>query len=170
MGKRRLAREMAVQMLYQADLAGSSAATVLGAFDVADFLVERAEAEQQQAGEGESPPAAARRREPHDLDLARQAFEHARTLVIGTQGRLSEIDAMIRAQADNWRLERMPPVDRNILRLAVFELLAEVDVPHLVVVDEAVELAKQFGTDQSGKFVNGLLDGMLKRGLFPAGT
>lgn len=61
----------------------------------------------------------------------------------------------------------MPPVDRNILRLAVFELLRELDVPRLVVVDEAVELAKRFGSDQSGKFVNGLLDGMLKRGVFP---
>ncbi len=74
---------------------------------------------------------------------------------------------MIRGQADNWRLERMPAVDRNILRLAVYEMLYERDTPKLVVVDEAIELAKKFGSEQSGRFVNGLLDGLLKQHTFP---
>jgi N utilization substance protein B len=69
--------------------------------------------------------------------------------------------------AANWRLERMPPVDRNILRLAVYEMLCEIDVPKLVVMDEAIELAKKYGSEQSGRFVNGLLDGLLKAHSFP---
>ena len=80
--------------------------------------------------------------------------------------RREEVDRLIGRQAENWRLERMPAVDRNILRLAVFELLAEPDVPPLVVLDEAIELAKRYGSDQSSAFVNGLLDGILKRSEF----
>lgn len=167
MGKRRLAREMAVQMLYQADVAASAEPTIVGNFDVSDFLLERSSAEAAEAAAGESDPGRGRTRPAAGLDEARAAFDHARQLFEGTRSRLPEIDELIRAQAENWRLERMPPVDRNILRLAVFELLRELDVPRLVVVDEAVELAKRFGSDQSGKFVNGLLDGMLKRGVFP---
>ena len=61
----------------------------------------------------------------------------------------------------------MPAVDRNVLRLAVFEFLYETDVPKLVVLDEAIELAKKFGSEQSGRFVNGVLDGLLKSHDFP---
>ena len=78
-----------------------------------------------------------------------------------------KIDELIRSQADNWRLERMPPVDRNILRLAIYEMLFEKETPKLVVLDEAIELAKKFGSEQSGRFVNGLLDGLLKQHTFP---
>lgn len=163
MGKRRMAREMAIQMLYQADQAGSPAPAVVRAFDVQEFLIERARAE---AGEAETPPAPVRLTED-ELREGREAFDHAAELVRGTRDRIEEIDGLIRAQAENWRLERMPPVDRNILRLAVFELLHETDVPQLVVVDEAVELAKRFGSEQSGRFVNGLLDGLIKRHAFP---
>jgi N utilization substance protein B len=152
-GKRRMAREMAVQMLYQADLAGSSVPEVTHAFDLADFLRERA-----LDGELQNEAAAAE---------ARDAFPYACRLVEGTRGRLEEIDGLIRTQAENWRLERMPAVDRNILRLAVYEMLQETDVPKLVIVDEAVELAKRFGSEQSGRFVNGLLDGVLRRHSFP---
>lgn len=158
-----MAREMAIQMLYQADQAGSPAPAVVRAFDVQEFLIERARAE---SGEAE-PPAAPVRLSEDELREGREAFEHAAELVEGTHDRIEEIDGLIRAQAENWRLERMPPVDRNILRLAVFELLHETDVPQLVVVDEAVELAKRFGSEQSGRFVNGLLDGLIKRHAFP---
>jgi N utilization substance protein B len=96
-----------------------------------------------------------------------EAFHYAQELVRGTVDHREEIDAMIRGQADNWRLERMPAVDRNILRLAIFEMLYERDTPKLVVVDEAIELAKKFGSEQSGRFVNGLLDGLLKQHSFP---
>ena len=61
----------------------------------------------------------------------------------------------------------MPPVDRNILRLAIYEMMFERDTPKLVVLDEAIELAKKFGSEQSGRFVNGLLDGLLKQHTFP---
>jgi N utilization substance protein B len=158
-----MAREMAVQMLYQADQAGSSAPAVLRAFDVDEFLAERIRAE---SGAEEPEPAPVRLSE-EDRREGREAFEHAAVMFRGTRERVEEIDALIRAQAENWRLERMPPVDRNILRLAVYELLHEPEVPQLVVVDEAVELAKRFGSEQSGRFVNGLLDGLIKRHAFP---
>ncbi len=80
---------------------------------------------------------------------------------------MEQIDQLIRQQAEHWRLERMPPVDRNILRLAVYEFLFETDVPKLVILDEAIELAKEFGTEQSGRFVNGVLDGILKSHSLP---
>jgi N utilization substance protein B len=69
-----------------------------------------------------------------------------------------DIDARIAAISDNWRLERMSGVDRNILRLAVHEILFSVDVPPRVAINEAVELAKRFGTVESSAFVNGILD------------
>lgn len=154
LGKRRIAREMAIQMLYQADLAGSSVPEVLAAFDLADFARER--------------DAALDSAETADvLAEAADALPHARHLFAGTRERVAEIDELIRSQTENWRLERMPAVDRNILRLAVFELLHEVDVPKLVVVDEAVDLAKAYGSENSGRFVNGLLDGLLRRHEFP---
>lgn len=75
---------------------------------------------------------------------------------------LTTIDALIRQHAENWRLERMPAIDRNILRLAIYEMLHEAKVPKVVIVDEAIELAKKFGAENSGRFVNGLLDGVLQ--------
>ena len=98
--------------------------------------------------------------------MVRQAHAFAEELFEGTLARREAIDDLVKSQAENWRLERMPAVDRNILRLAVYELLAEPDVPPLVVLDEAIELAKRYGSDQSSSFVNGLLDGLLKRGVF----
>ena len=153
-GKRRMAREMALQMLYQQDLGGSTATQIFQAFDRTPYLGGNGDARRGEgAGDGERAPAEARARRP----------AAARELVQGTLDNLDEVNRLIREQADNWRLERMPAVDRNILRLAVYELLYEADIPNLVVVDEAIELAKKFSTDQSGRFVNGLLDGLLKR-------
>ncbi|HLX07099.1 MAG TPA: transcription antitermination factor NusB [Thermoanaerobaculia bacterium] len=145
-GKRRTAREMAVQMLYQSDLGGSALPQIFASFDLAEYL---------------GGDLARQRRRVED------AFDYAQVLVRGTVDHREEIDAMIRGQADNWRLERMPAVDRNILRLAIYEMLYEQDTPKLVVVDEAIELAKKFGSEQSGRFVNGLLDGLLKQHSFP---
>ncbi len=78
-------------------------------------------------------------------------------LVHGTVARSPEIDKLIESRADNWRLERMAVVDRNILRLAIYELL-EQTVPAPVVIDEAIELARQFSNDESLAFINGILD------------
>ncbi len=155
-GKRHTAREMAVQMLYQQDMGGAPLPQVFQSFDLAEFLVR----ESKPRG-GQRPDAEKVRRRVHE------AFERARELVTGTSEHREEIDQLIRTQADNWRLERMPVVDRNILRLAIYEMLHEPEVPKLVVVDEAIELAKKYGSDQSGRFINGLLDGLLKQRAFP---
>jgi N utilization substance protein B len=76
---------------------------------------------------------------------------------------MSAIDEMIQAQADNWRLSRMATVDRNIIRMSVYEFLHESDTPKLVIIDEAIEIAKKYGTQKSSQFINGILDGILKR-------
>ncbi len=138
MSTRRQAREMALQMLYQSDVGGAEEEQVLAGFRPTEY-----------SADGE------------------RAFSYARSLVEGTLSHRQEIDDLIRQQAEHWRLERMPPVDRNILRLAVYEFLYQTDVPKLVILDEAIELAKEFGSEQSGRFVNGLLDGILKRHSFP---
>jgi transcription antitermination factor NusB len=180
---------MAVQMLYQSDLGGSPLPHIFSTFDLADYLARPAagrrkgkpagnDREAGAGGEGRKGGAggesgagsAGGSVRPDPARLRRRvedAFDYAQVLVRGTVDHRDEIDAMIRGQADNWRLERMPAVDRNILRLAVYEMLYERDTPKLVVVDEAIELAKKFGSEQSGRFVNGLLDGLLKQHSFP---
>ena len=79
------------------------------------------------------------------------------TLVEGVEDHRPELDALIAGHARNWSLDRMPAIDRNVLRLALYELKDRPDVPVAVVIDEAVELAKRFSTDDSGRFVNGML-------------
>lgn len=83
---------------------------------------------------------------------------YADDAVRGVRGKLAEVDERITRASTNWRLERMTRVDRNLLRLGAWELLERRDVPRAVVIDEAVELAKRFGTEESGAFVNGVLD------------
>jgi N utilization substance protein B len=90
------------------------------------------------------------------IDPAAQAF--ARGLVAAAVARATEIDDLIAASSKNWRIDRMSRVDRNILRLGACELVAFRDVPVKVVINEAVELAKRFGTAESSAFVNGVLD------------
>jgi transcription antitermination factor NusB len=160
---------MAVQMLYQNDLGGSNLPQIFNTFDLAEYVAREAT---QEGVEGEEAKARPRHLEDRAEYAKRRkrvedAFLYAQTLVRGTLEHRQQIDDMIRGQADNWRLERMPAVDRNILRLAVYEMLFEMDTPKLVVVDEAIELAKKFGSEQSGRFVNGLLDGLLKQHTFP---
>ena len=89
--------------------------------------------------------------------------EFATRIFRGTVDHLAEIDEMITAQADNWRLSRMAVVDRNIIRMSVYEFMHENDTPKLVIIDEAIEIAKKFGTQKSSQFINGILDGILKR-------
>ncbi|HEX3556908.1 MAG TPA: transcription antitermination factor NusB [Thermoanaerobaculia bacterium] len=167
-GKRRTAREMAVQMLYQSDLGGSPLSSIFSTFDLTEYLAREA---LPVAEKRRGQPLAPSDEVPDDHGQRRQrveeAFEYAQELVRGTIDNQQRIDDLIRSQADNWRLERMPAVDRNILRLAVYEMLHERETPKLVVLDEAIELAKKFGSEQSGRFVNGLLDGLLKQHTFP---
>jgi transcription antitermination protein NusB len=83
--------------------------------------------------------------------------DYCRELALGTEVNSAVIDAEIEATSQHWTLMRMPYVDRNILRLAVYEILFEPDVPDSVAINEAVEMAKAYGTDDSPKFVNGVL-------------
>ncbi len=92
----------------------------------------------------------------------KKAIPYAKTLLDGVQEKRQEINQLISRYAENWRLERMSVIDRNILRLAVFELHYQDDVPTSVAINEAVEIAKRYSTDDSGSFINGILDGMAK--------
>ena len=129
-GVRRSGRAYALQLLYARD---GDAATDLGI--AANSWVDEFELE---------------------VELQSQAF--ARDLVAAAVTRSAEIDDLITQASKNWRIDRMSRVDRNILRLGACELLAFRDVPVKVVINEAVELAKRFGTAESSAFVNGVLD------------
>jgi N utilization substance protein B len=87
----------------------------------------------------------------------------ARRLAGGVADARDEIDTLLQDAIDNWRLERLGAVDRNVLRIAVFEFLRETATPRVVVIDEAIELAKRFGGEESGQFVNGILDALRRR-------
>jgi transcription antitermination protein NusB len=89
--------------------------------------------------------------------------EFAVKIFRGTIVHMAELDEMIQNQAENWRLSRMAAVDRNIIRMSVYEFLHENDTPKLVIIDEAIEIAKKYGTQKSSQFINGILDGILKR-------
>jgi N utilization substance protein B len=88
--------------------------------------------------------------------------EYARAVLEGIEAHQAEIDLLIEERAEGWRLERLHAVDRNILRLAIYELLYRDDVPPEVAIDEAVELAKKYGTERSPAFINGILDHIYK--------
>ena len=84
--------------------------------------------------------------------------EFANALVLGTLQEKERIDTLISEQVINWDIGRIAPVDRNILRMAIYELAFRNDIPPIVSINEAVDIAKKFGTPESGKFVNGILD------------
>jgi transcription antitermination protein NusB len=132
MGKRRKGREVALQFLYQLDLHGAG--------DPAPY-------EKEFWGR-------------HPVDPDTRSF--ADSLVRGTKQHQGKTDQLITQYAEHWDLDRMAVVDRNILRLAVHELLWQPDVPPKVAINEAIELAKKFGTADSSRFINGLLDRILK--------
>ncbi|HEX8952711.1 MAG TPA: transcription antitermination factor NusB [Polyangia bacterium] len=139
MGTRRRAREFALQILYQLDVQEQlSDDQALGMF-WRNFAA-TAEAEGALAGDlGEIQP-------------------FAEKLVRGVREHLPELDAQIQGASKNWRLERMARVDRNLLRLALYELKHLDDVPAKVAINEAIEIAKRYGTHESSAFVNGILD------------
>lgn len=96
------------------------------------------------------------------MELDEEGLAFAQELLRGAAGNVKEIDGLIARYAKDWSLDRMPAVDRNILRLAIFEILHLPDVPPSVSVDEAVELAKRYSTAESSKFVNGVLGALLR--------
>jgi len=84
-------------------------------------------------------------------------FDYARTLIDGVVDHQGEIDTLLETYSEGWTLERMPNVDRAILRVSVWEIVYNDEIPDAVAIDEAVDLAKEYSTDASGAFVNGLL-------------
>jgi len=128
MGARRSGREAALQMLFQLEGSGVSADQAVELFW----------------------------RTFEDADP--EGKPYADSIVRGVADNLDTIDKKVAAASQNWRLERMSRVDRNLLRLGTWELMFRTDVPRAVILDEAVELAKSFGTDESSSFVNGVLD------------
>ena len=97
-----------------------------------------------------------KKQEPEVRDFAAQ-------LVKGTSENLTEIDALLAEYSEHWELDRMPAIDRSILRFATYELLHRDDIPPKVVINEAVEMGHRFSTPDSGKFINGILDKLMAR-------
>ena len=136
MAGRRRAREFAVQALYAMDIGGSSGAAALTGL---------------WAGRLEDTDVV-------DEPVGHEEMEFAQELVRGVLEHKEALDVRIEAASVNWRLPRMPAVDRNILRLGAHELVARADIPASVSMNEAIELAKRFGGAESRAFVNGILD------------
>jgi N utilization substance protein B len=130
MGTRRKAREAALQVMYELDVSGTPAEQALETF----FKLY------------------------DDEESDAETREFTERLVRGCAAQLEAIDTKIRDVSRHWRIERMARVDRNVMRLAVYELMAMDDVPRRVTLNEAVELAKRFGDENSASFVNGVLD------------
>ena len=91
-----------------------------------------------------------------------EVVEYTSTLVSGTIEKRKRIDALISAHSSHWKIDRMPVTDRNILRLGTYELLEEPSVPSKVIINEAIEIAKKFGTTDSANFINGVLDSIFQ--------
>lgn len=128
MGKRRLARETALQALYLNDISGLSSEEALEAV--------------LRGLDGLDP----------------KSVEFSREIVEGASRDLPEIDSAIRSTAKNWELDRMAAVDRSLLRLAAYELARRPETPVGVILDEAIEIAKKFSDKDSPRFINGILD------------
>ncbi len=94
------------------------------------------------------------------FEASRKAFDYAQELVEGIAANWDEINEHLRHHSRNWRMDRMSLVDRNILRVAIFELCYKDNVPASVAINEAIEVAKRYSTDEAGPFINGILDGV----------
>lgn len=98
-----------------------------------------------------------------DVEQDSEVRDFATQLVRGTADNIEKIDDLIAEYSEHWKIGRMPAIDRNILRSAVYELLYRADIPPKVAINEAVELAKRFSTPDSGKFINGILDKLMSQ-------
>ena len=135
MGARRKARICALQMLFQYDIAQPRVDQLTNSYW-----------------------------EAFGDDMGNVAREFSNDLALGAIARLDEIDELIKRRAEHWRIQRMAVVDRNILRLAIYEFLYEADTPKTVVINEALEIARRFSTFEATQFINGILDA-IKRDL-----
>ncbi len=131
--KRRKAREQALQILFQLDI------------------------------KKEKPSAAVLRSFWMEYQPDDEVRAFAEEMVKGTYKHLAEINKLIRECAKNWSVDRMAAVDRNVLRMAVYEILYRKDIPSSVTINEAIEIAKKYGTEESGSFVNGILDNVARK-------
>ena len=162
MGKRREARERTVQFLFQHDL---NPPENLEAALTQFWDSQRTAAIAEEKGVAtwgqpqELPP-------PTTDEAAVRLF--AEPLIRGTLEHRDAVDTQIKKYAKNWELHRIAAVDRNILRLAIYEMLYREDIPPVVSINEAVDIAKKFSTQDSGKFVNGILDKVKSELLRPA--
>ncbi|GIP32274.1 transcription antitermination factor NusB [Paenibacillus sp. J2TS4] len=139
--KRRLARELALQSLYQMQMNEVSSQEAI------QIVIEEA-VHENEAG----------------LDVRHEEIspEYVGELVEGTRKHLDAIDELLEKYIKGWKMDRLSKVDREILRLASYEMIYRDDIPPKVVVNEAIELAKHFGSEESGKFVNGVLGQMIR--------
>jgi transcription antitermination protein NusB len=142
MGMRRRAREASLQLLYEIDLGQKDAEEILSAQRI---LWQRALASEMDPEE-----------DPSEIE------EFVRQIVEGVSRNVREIDRLIESHSTHWKISRMAIVDRNILRMAVFEILYCKDIPPSVSINEAIEIGKRYGTDESGAFINGVLDHIAK--------
>ena len=108
------------------------------------------------------PPHEALRVFKNNFNVKQEAWEFGEELAAGVCSNMAEIDRLIEGESEHWKLGRMPITDRNILRMAVFELMHRKDIPAKVTINEAIELGKRYGTDDSGSFINGILDKIYK--------
>ena len=144
MKARRAARRLAVDVLYESEIKDRLPSEALAERRAQGWVVPTAS-----DGDEES--------EPPETEPSPEALEYVATLVEGVQDHHADIDFLIGKYADRWAIERMPVVDRTLLRIALFELLWARDIPVAVAINEAVELAKALSTQDSGRFINGLL-------------
>lgn len=145
---RRAARRLALDILYEAEIRDRLPLDAWEAHS-AEGWVRPSAGDDGDSAPGDEWPA--------------EATAYALALVQGVQAHHADIDALIVRYADRWAIERMPVVDRNLLRIAIFELLWAGDIPVAVAINEAVELAQELSTDDSGRFINGLLGRIVEK-------
>jgi len=158
MATRRQGREWALQMLFQADLnPGLDTDMAIPKFWRQQWTCQMEEAEKQDgAVEQETSKPVEDRVAPQKIRLFTE------NLVRGVLGHLAEIDDKLQSYTQNWPMHRMGSVERNVLRLAFYEMIYCTDVPPAVVLNEAIDLAKYFSSADAGRFVNGVLDRLNK--------
>ena len=144
MKARRAARRLALDVLYEAEIRDELPSEAWEARRSEGWVMATA------GDQGES-------NEPAVEEPSEEALAYASDLIRGVQEHHADIDELLAAHADRWAIERMPVVDRTLLRIALFELLWREDIPVAVGINEAVELAKSYSTEDSGRFINGLL-------------
>jgi N utilization substance protein B len=142
---RTMARRLALDVLYEAAIRDS--------LPLDSFRKRQTAGWASTAAPEEDEPEAMR----EAIDPEPEVIAYARSLVVGVQEHQAEIDELIVRYADRWALDRMPVIDKSLLRVAIFELFWGDEIPIAVAINEAVELAKFFSTDDSGRFINGLL-------------